>query len=239
MDYSLRLVLRGLSRLNPHEEVQALPVTPVLLLRLFKVMDFNSSLHRALWSVFLISFFIFARKSNMVPAGVSQYDLKKHLARGDVRTSDTGLVILVKWSKTIQFGQRHLLVPVLAIPGSPLCPRRAFVSMVEALPASLASPAFLYLDSGGRVVTLTHFSLVSNFRALLKRAGVDPVGFSGHSFRRGGASCAFRAGVSGELIRLHGDWHSDAYLKYLTVPMQKKLQVTGHMREYILGPSCV
>ena len=88
------------------------------------------------------------------------------------------------------------------------------------------------------VTTLTYSILVSSLRSLLTRAGVDPKGFTGHSFRRGGASCAFQAGVSGELIQLHGDWKSDAYLKYITVPMQHRLQVTQRMRNFI-GSNCV
>ena len=47
------------------------------------------------------------------------------------------------------------------------------------------------------------------------------------SFRRGGATFAFKAGVPFELIRLHGDWHSDAYLRYLKFDMTQKLSVTN------------
>ena len=80
-------------------------------------------------------------------------------------------------------------------------------------------------------MTLTHVTFVESFRRLLKRVGVDPVGYSGHSFRRGGASCAFQAGVPGELVQLHGDWRSDAYLRYLTV--------TQRMRSFISHGSSV
>jgi len=239
LDYSFQLLLKGLKRLNPHEERRALPITPNILLRIFLVLDLNSSFHRALWACFLICFYMFARKSNMVPPSATLFDLSKHLARGDIFRSSTGLVVLVKWSKTIQCGERHLLVPLLQVASSPLCPRRAFDFMVNRLPASKASPAFVYTDSRGEVVTLTHGVLVSSLRVLLRQAGVSPLGYTGHSFRRGGASFAFQAGVSGELIQLHGDWKSDAYLKYLTVPMQHRLQVTHRMRTLILSGSDV
>ena len=67
LDYSYQLLLRGLRRLNPHEEHRALPITPAILLRIFNVIDLEDSCHRALWSCFLLSFYLFARKSNMVP----------------------------------------------------------------------------------------------------------------------------------------------------------------------------
>lgn len=40
------------------------------------------------------------------------------------------------------------------------------------------------------------------------------VRYTGHSFRRGGATYAFRSGVPGELIQVMGDWKSDAYKRY-------------------------
>ena len=235
-DFSLTLLLRGLARLHPHEERRAIPLTPALLLQFFEVLDMSRSLDRAVWACFLICFFMFSRKSNMVPPSVDTFDLKKHLARGDIFTDSTGLLVLLKWSKTIQKGERHVLVPLVALPGSVLCPRTAYLNMVAGLPAQGSSPAFVYFNKGGGVVTLTQTLFVAWLRLLLTRVGINPKGFSGHSFRRGGATCAFQAGVPGELVQLHGDWRSDAYLKYLSVPMQQRLQVTHQMRSFILDP---
>ena len=238
-DYAFQLLLRGLGRLNPHEEAQALPVTPLLLLRIHEIMDLSNTFNKALWAVFVMSFFLFARKANMVPPSVTQFDVRKHLARGDISDSVDGLVVVFKWSKTIQLGERHLTIPLLALPDSHLCPVRAYRDMLRAVPAGGSSPAFLYLSDKSKPVTLTHVTFVESFRRLLKRVGVNPKGYSGHSFRRGGASCAFQAGVPGELVQLHGDWRSDAYLKYLTVPMQVRLQVTQRMRSFISQGSSV
>ena len=60
--------------------------------------------------------------------------------------------------------------------------------------------------------------------------------FSSHSFRRGGATHAFRSKVPADLIQLHGDWKSDAYKKYLSLSMEDKLIVAHKMREHILTP---
>ena len=60
--------------------------------------------------------------------------------------------------------------------------------------------------------------------------GVDnPSRFRGHSFRRGGATWAFRAGVPGELIQIYGDWASDAYKCYLEFLEDAKLIVAREM----------
>ena len=49
---------------------------------------------------------------------------------------------------------------------------------------------------------ITHSSFVN----VLKKVG--------HSFRRGGASNGFRFNIPAALIKLQGDWKSNAYLQY-------------------------
>ncbi|KAI8502735.1 hypothetical protein Bbelb_194370 [Branchiostoma belcheri] len=62
-----------------------------------------------------------------------------------------------------------------------------------------------------------------------ERAGLNPHLYSLHSGRRGGATFAFRAGVPVELIRLQGDWRSNAYLLYLKVPLRTRLELCTRM----------
>jgi hypothetical protein len=50
-------------------------------------------------------------------------------------------------------------------------------------------------------------------RSLLLQGRMDPAMFSGHSFRRGGATFAHRKSVSPLLIVV--DWSSDAYMAYI------------------------
>ena len=62
---------------------------------------------------------------------------------------------------------------------------------------------------------LTHRLFVETLRFCLGKIGVNPSEFSGHSFRRGGATFAHRMGVSPLLIKLMGDWSSDAHMAYI------------------------
>ena len=71
---------------------------------------------------------------------------------------------------------------------------------------------------------------MSVFRSRLQRLGVsDSFNFRGHSFRRGGATWAFRSGVPGELIQVYGDWASDAYKIYLEFSEDAKRRVARSM----------
>ena len=60
---------------------------------------------------------------------------------------------------------------------------------------------------------------MSGLRYCLRSIGLDPFEYGGHSFRCGGASLAYQAGLPVEAIKLLGDWKSDAVLLYLTVPL--------------------
>ncbi|KAK3245120.1 hypothetical protein CYMTET_45295, partial [Cymbomonas tetramitiformis] len=94
--------------------------------------------------------------------------------------------------------------------GGMLCPKRALAKCFELTPAEPESPAFLW-KSRGRTVPMTHGVFVGEMKKLIRKIGVDPSKYSGHSFRRGGATVAFNLGVDHLLIKLQGDWVSNAY----------------------------
>lgn len=231
-NFELGLLYKGLNRNLRHAVKQVLPINVEVLLAMSAHINWQSPLDITLWCCFLLAFFLFARKSNMVPPSTAGFNKQKHLQRCDIMYNMCGLIVRFKWSKTIQCGERMLLIPVTAIPGSILCPVTAYRKMCDVIPAPLESPAFI-TPQNGKCTTLTYSSYVYNLRRLLNLAGYKSENYSGHSFRRGGASAAFKAGVPSELVRLHGDWHSDAYLKYLVMDMQEKLSVSKMMAHFI------
>ena len=70
--------------------------------------------------------------------------------------------------------------------------------------------------------------------AILSAIGPSAKDYACHFFRRGGASFAFYSGVPVELIKMLGDWHSDAVLLYLTVPLAIRLQSVNTIAKFIL-----
>ena len=50
-------------------------------------------------------------------------------------------------------------------------------------------------------------------------------------FRRRGATSAFDCGLSAELIKLQGDWRSDAYLVYLEMTDHQKRTAVNAMAQ--------
>ena len=65
--FELKLVLRGLQRLNPHCPKRALPILPDILLEFLQFLDLGDPAQASFWCLFLLAFFLMARKSNLVP----------------------------------------------------------------------------------------------------------------------------------------------------------------------------
>ena len=112
------------------------------------------------------------------------------------------LVICVRWSKTIQYKQRRLLIPVVRVPpGHPLCAVQAYEHHLRCHPASSSTPAFLK-SSDGEIKPISYDALGTKLRSVLASVGLDPSKYSTPSLRRGGASYAFKCGAPVELISL-------------------------------------
>jgi hypothetical protein len=72
---------------------------------------------------------------------------------------------------------------------------------------------------------LVHKEFVDMLHGLLVKIGLEPTSFSGHSFRRGGATLAFKITQDHSLIMYQGDWASAAYLGYKQHDSESILQL--------------
>ena len=68
--------------------------------------------------LYLLAFFSFLRLSNLVPHTLKSFDVSRHLARGDVIFSHDMAIIIVKWSKTLQYRDRVARIHIPVLPGS-------------------------------------------------------------------------------------------------------------------------
>jgi len=232
--FMIKLTLRGIERGKLHCPSRAPPVTPAIL-RLIVQPAFlvSSSAEDITFScAFLFAFFLFSRISNLVPASVQSFDPRKALLRGDILPAEHGLVVVFRWSKTNQTGSRRLVLPLVRVPNSSLCPVAMFQRMCSLLPAGPTAPAFVLPSISGKLSPVTKSQFVQTFRARLRSAGVPNwASFRGHSFRRGGANWAFTSGVPGEMVQVFGDWSSDAYKCYLESDLPAKLRVSRFMSQ--------
>lgn len=228
--FEYKLLIRGLGRLNPHVPRRALPMTPDILRRLVQVLDLEDSAHLSFWSCALLAFYLMARKASLLPQSLAKFHRNKHLLRQDIILTDSMMLVSIRCTKTLQFGGRIVTIPILASPGSPLCPVDNFTKLCKLVPARALDSAFSFW-SCGRLTMLTHTSFIAILKKSLLAAGINPEGYTGHSFRRGGATWAFKANIPGELIQIIGDWASDAYKLYLDHDLSTKLLVAQKIKE--------
>ena len=71
-----------------------------------------------------------------------------------------------------------------------------------------SQPIYIYIP----MLSFTYAKFLKFLRSCLENIGLDPTSYAGHSFRREGASFAFQSGIPVEMIKLLGDWKSDAVL---------------------------
>ena len=162
------------------------------------------------WAACCVAFYGFLRKSTMLPV-TSTDPGEDCILRGDLHMpSNNTFVIYVRKTKTIQFGQRVLVIPYAETPKKCLlCPVSAMKSLLRCIPYLPKLPLFLYYQNG-HITWWTHDSFLKRLRELLQKIGLKPSDFSCHSFRRGGASFAFDQEMSLIEIKQRGDWSSGA-----------------------------
>lgn len=227
------LTLQGIAKSSTHHPLQKLPVTPDILLAMYEHLDLQSPLDVAVFAGILIMFFAFLRRSNIAPKSTKSFDITRNLSRQDIVSNEKGLVVIIHWSKTIQCHERVLTIPLTAIPSSTLCPVAAYSRMVRLIPAEKHQPAFLLPQPNGTLAPLTQGQLATRFQELISAVGLNTKLYSLHSLRRGGATFARLAGVSTDLIKMHGDWKSNCYELYIKIPLSQRLSLTQDMAKLI------
>ena len=150
------------------------------------------------------------------------------MRRCNIHFNAKGVILSVYKTKTIQFKQRVLTIPLPRIHNSILCPTQALHNYLHMVPAPGNFPVFLIKDSCSFFQPLLSSHYARVIKTLVSMLNLDTKVYSPHSFRRGGATFAFQAGAHPLFIKCLGDWSSDAYLIYLTLSNEDK--VTAMMK---------
>lgn len=228
--FRLRMLLQGVRRTRSGPPAKKHPVTPDLLMRWGSLLDMRQPRAAALWACMLVAFFGMFRKVTVAVGRESLFDGDLALTRACITVDLAAycMRIAVPKSKTNQYRERPDVVVIAGIPGSRLDPVAAYLAMLRLAPAAPGQPAF-GCAQGGAYAPVTHAELVRAAKALVARCGLDPALYAGHSFRRGGATFAFSAGVPPALIKLQGLWASDVYLGYVDIPLDARARTTRMM----------
>jgi len=229
--------LQGVRRYWDRPSKPVMPLTLQNLKEMSRHVEFGALSELSLWAAILVGFFGLFRKDNLTMGKEDACNSRAALVRDDVMFTEDGETawFRVRYSKTIQCGERYHWVPLRRVPGSALCP----VWAVRALMCATAdragdSPLFVTEKQVGKkvqVVPLAHTGLVKGIKRLAAAAGLQPEEYAGHSLRRGGATAAKRLEVHTLYIKTQGDWRSDCYERYCELEPEQRLILPGAMAE--------
>jgi integrase len=233
--FKVQCMIRSLDRTMHHVPNQKEPISLTMLHQLSQL-----TLHYGVWGevlrcAFLFMFFAFLRQSNIAPRSRADYDPTRHTRRSDVTFTPSGLILDIKWTKTIQKRGHPVRIPLPRIPGSILCPTRAFRTMQLHVPATRTNtPLLVMKNTEGHVVMVTTHNLQQGLCKLVTALGLPPSTYTLHSFRRGGATLAFGAGIPLDLIKGHGTWDSNAVWEYIRTPSDTQSTVPATLAATVL-----
>ena len=223
-DWQVESTLKAIKRELSGAAYQTLPVTPEILTKMFLFTDTSTPRGLAEWACFLTSFYCLLRKSSAVPQSLQKFNPATGLSRSKVSFPASGNICMVlqNHSKTNQFGNNEMITPMVSNQVRHLCPVFYMKQLFNRfnLPGDL--PAFSYVEKN-QVKCVTYDGFTKTLRRLLDAAGIKSSSYSGHSFRRGGASYLYSLGADPLLIQATGDWKTDCYARYVFLSIDQRL----------------
>ena len=219
-NFEVASTLKGIKRERGVAPRQALPILPSMLIRMFSHLSNNPG-HNAWRAAVLCSFRALLRKCQVTSSDSS-------LRRKDFTFHKWGMVIRIRRSKTIQFRERVLEIPVASCNNREICAVYWTMRHFREAPALPEAEAFQVPSSDSAFSPLQYSVYQATLKIFAAKAGLDPETVSSHSLRRGGCTFLSMCGASLEELRTRGDWASDTIFAYLKTPLT--VRVMNDMR---------
>ena len=199
-------------------------------MKMYLFIDTNTAKGLADWSCFLTSFYCLLRKSSAVPASLLKFNPITGLSRKKISfpANHDICMVLLDHSKTNQFGNHTMIIPMVANPIASLCPVSHMKDLFSRFKIDTNLPAFSYVENS-KVKCVTYDGFTKELRRLLDAAGYKATSYSGHSFRRGAASHLYSLGADALLIQASGDWRTDCFQRYIFLSLDQRLQAQQKM----------
>ncbi len=223
-EWEVCTLLMGVKRLCNMPARQKLPITPEILLMFYKNLSMKNPKDVCFWAACTTAFFGFFRKSTILLPKYNAQSFDPHIELSilSITESEWGFNLTIKKSKTIQSRDREVIIPFIKIYNSPLCPVQALMSHLLCNKPKSTEPLFSFQYNDEKDV-LTQYMFDMQLKKILSFCNLSSKDYSGHSFRRGGATHAFLSGLPTEFIKAQGDWKSDAYTKYISIPISTRV----------------
>ena len=219
-NFMVDMTMQGLKRRLAKVPFQVLPITPAIMKRMFSHLNMSLTQDRALWCSYLLSFYGLLRKSSAVPKS-DVFNVNNVLVRRNISVdvANNMVYLYLGHGKTNNFCTRDVVIPIPGNSDPALDPVRHLQALFSIVTVSQDSPAFTFAK--GQFIKYSSFT--TRLKNLLKKAGLDPALYSGHSFRRGGATFLHLCGGTALMIQASGDWSSQCFTRYIYLSEAERL----------------
>ena len=159
-------------------------------------------------------------KSSIAPKSFSSFNPDTGLSRQKALLFNGVVLVYQNFSKTNQCMSSTRVTPLVPGAITALNPVYHYEKLIRENPVQRTCSAFSFLDNG-IVKCVTYQSFTDFLKVLLVKIGLNPKDWTGHSFRRGGASLLYRLGIDPLTIQSCGDWSTDTFLRYIEVNIDR------------------
>lgn len=210
--FLVKCTLMGARRLLGDYVLSADPLLPDDLVSVYAHLNHNDLRDLTFWAAICLMFRCLLRVSHVTKS-------VHNVCRKDIVFTSYGLCLTLFSSKTIQFSERKVTVPVISSKGSILCPVFWIRKYLKHVNVSADDPLFV---TPGSKTPVSYKWFSSRLKSLLTSANL--VGnYSSHSLRRGAATFLSRIGLPLHDIKTFGDWKSLSVLLYLSGDVKTRL----------------
>ena len=220
-DHLYQLTISSIRRDKGHVVRQALPLTPEILVKMCDWVNTEDGVQLYAWVAILSGFYLLFRKSNLVPDTCTSFSAQRQLVQQNLVRMKDCYVARVFWSKTIQFNDRCLEVPMLPNIDRHLCPVFWLDYYLSRVPGRGSDPAFAVQHDGVNVA-LSYNQLTYWLKEWAEQVGLDKSLVSSQGIWRGGAQWAAHCSLPSHVIKILGDWKSSAFERYLDMMLQER-----------------
>ena len=137
-----------------------------------------------------VGFFGMHNLSNLIPRMADSFEPSRHMCRGDVLVAPPGLLIIIRWTKTLQCVGKTPVLRLPAVQGHPANPLAVYRELLTISPTVSHNQLLLTVTKGTTVIPVNVSMLARALAAMLQSLGLNTVFYSLHSPRRGrGCHC--------------------------------------------------
>jgi len=214
-DGQIKRILRGVSIVNGvKRKPDRTPITIEVLSELVRACNSHTFDGVILKAAMCLAFAGFLRVGEFTYDKWDSTSPTIAVTRSSITFEPKTVSLLLPRSKSDPF-RKGITIPMPAT-DKDTCPRRAIKLLFKLYPAPGNTPLFCResIDGYKNQRFFTRKWFINNVHDLLLKAGINPAGYNGHSFRRGAAHTVAAAGMSDNEIKTLGRWAGPAFKLY-------------------------